>query len=125
MKMSEELISFKKKLTLHVEFAFLVFSQLSQSASWDFFQAKGQCWIECKELQIRSMNPTAKYTQMCHMAGDETIEHMIQECDQYGREKMEMMQVIMTSMGCEINVAERAGCWGVVFRTIMKQHRCL
>ena len=46
--------------------------------------------------------------QMCDRGEDETIEHVIVEHEKYNNNKMEMMQVILTEMGCEINeVIER------------------
>ena len=47
---------------------------------------------------------------MCDMGEDETVEHVILECEKYNRERMEMMNVVLIEMGCEMNeVIERTG----------------
>ena len=44
------------------------------------------------------------------MGEDETVEHMVLQCGKYDLETMEMMHVILTEMGREINeVIERTG----------------
>ena len=58
---------------------------------------------ECKELQ----SPVAK---MCDIREDETVEHVVLECEKHDRERMEMMRVILTGMRREMNeVIERTG----------------
>ena len=52
----------------------------------------------------------SKVCQICDMGEDETVEYVVLECKKYDRDKMEMMHVILTGMGCEINEAiERTG----------------
>ena len=47
---------------------------------------------------------------MCDMGVDETVEHVVLECERYYRERMEMMQVVLDEMGYEVNVrVERTG----------------
>ena len=48
--------------------------------------------------------------QMCDMGEDETVEHVVLECEKYDRDRMEMMRVILTEMGREMNeVIARTG----------------
>ena len=52
----------------------------------------------------------SKVCQMCDMREDETVEHVALECEKYDRDRMEMMRVILTKMGREMNeVIERTG----------------
>ena len=38
------------------------------------------------------------------------MEHVLLECDKYDRERMDMMRVVLSEMGCEMNVlVERTG----------------
>ena len=37
--------------------------------------------------------------QMCDMGEDESVEHVVLECEKYERDRMEMMQVILTELG--------------------------
>ena len=47
---------------------------------------------------------------MCDMGEDETVEHVVLEHEKYDSDRMEMMHVILTEMGCEMNVmVERTG----------------
>ena len=47
---------------------------------------------------------------MCDMREDVTVELVVLECEKYDRDKMEMMRVILTEMGREMNeVIERTG----------------
>ena len=67
-----------------------------------FFRAKPQCMNvnahNCRWLESRN-----KVCQMCDMGEDETVEHVVFECQMYDRYIMEMMRVILTEMGHEIN----------------------
>ena len=48
--------------------------------------------------------------QMCDMGEDETVEHVVLECEKYDRDRMKIVRVILTEMGPEINeVIERTG----------------
>ena len=52
----------------------------------------------------------SKLCQMCDMGEDETVEHVILECKKYDHDRMEMMHVILTEMGREMNeVIKKAG----------------
>ncbi|KAG0724425.1 hypothetical protein GWK47_040581 [Chionoecetes opilio] len=52
----------------------------------------------------------SKVCQMCDMSEDETVEHVILECEKYSGERMEMMRVVLTEMGGDMNeVVERTG----------------
>ena len=47
---------------------------------------------------------------MCAMRKDETVEHVVLECEKYDRDGMETMHVILIEMEREINeVIERTG----------------
>ena len=47
---------------------------------------------------------------MCDMGEDETVEHVVLECEKFERDRMEMIRVILTEMGREMNeVIERTG----------------
>ena len=52
-------------------------------------------------------SPAAK----CDTGENETVEHEELDCQKYDRDKMKMMRVILTEMGCEINevIIERTG----------------
>ena len=45
----------------------------------------------------------SKVCQMRDMREDETVEHVVLECEKYDRDRMEMMHVTLTEMGREIN----------------------
>ena len=52
----------------------------------------------------------SKVCEMCDRGEDETVEHVLLECDKYGRERYVMMQVVLDEMGCERNErVERTG----------------
>ena len=52
----------------------------------------------------------SKVCQMCDMGEDETVEHVVLECEKYNRERIVMMRVVLTEMGCEMNeVMEKTG----------------
>ena len=52
----------------------------------------------------------SKVCQMCDMDEDETVEHVVLECEKYNRERIVMMRVVLTEMGCEMNeVMEKTG----------------
>ena len=73
------------------------------------FQARTQC-MDVNERNYRWSESGSKVCQMCDMGEDETVEHVMLECGKYDRERMEMMQVILTEMGCEMNqLVEKTG----------------
>ena len=54
--------------------------------------------------------------QMCDMGENETAEHVVLECEKFDRNRMEMMHLILTEMGREMNeVTERTGREWMVF----------
>ena len=40
-----------------------------------------------------------KVCQMCDMGEDKSVEHVVLECEKYKRDRMEIMQVILTELG--------------------------
>ena len=43
---------------------------------------------------------------MCDMGEDETVEHVVLECQKYDRDRIEMMRVILIDMGREMNIRD-------------------
>ena len=67
--------------------------------------------VQCVDVNSRNYRwseSRGKVWQTCDTAEDETVEHdMILECAKY-TDRMEMMRVIQTNMGCEVDeVTER------------------
>ena len=66
----------------------------------------------------------SRVCQICDMGKDETVEHVVLECEKYYRNIMEMMRVLLTEMRREMNeVIERTGrewmvCWETSTRMI-------
>lgn len=47
---------------------------------------------------------------MYNMREDERVVHVVLHCDKYNKDRMEIMQIILTILRCEINmVVERTG----------------
>ena len=47
---------------------------------------------------------------MCDMGEDETVEHVMLECEKYDRDRAEMMRVILPELGCNVNeMVEKTG----------------
>ena len=61
-----------------------------------------QC-IDVNANNYRWSESRSKMCQMCDVGEDETLEHVVLECQKYDRDEMEMMHVILTDMGCEMN----------------------
>ena len=73
------------------------------------FQARAQC-MDVNARNYRWSESQSKVCQMCDMGEDETVEHVVLECERYNRERMEMMRVVLVEMGYEANVrVERTG----------------
>ena len=73
------------------------------------FQARTQC-MDVNARNYRWSESGSKECQMCDMGEDETVEHVILECEKYDRERMEMMRVVLDELGCEMNeVVEMTG----------------
>ena len=60
---------------------------------------------------------------MCDMGEDETVEHVILKCEKYDHDRMEMMRVILTEMGRQMNeVFKRTGReWMVLLLGLCRQ----
>ena len=71
------------------------------------FRARAQC-MDVNAWNYRWSESRSKGCQMCDMGEDETIEHVVLECEKYDRDIMKIVHVILTEMGCEMNeVIER------------------
>ena len=58
------------------------------------FRARTQCM---NERNYRWSESRSKVCQlMCDMGEDESVKHVVLECEKYERDRMEMMQVILT-----------------------------
>ena len=68
------------------------------SLSGDLFRARAQC-MDVNERNYRWSESRSKVCQMCDMGEDESVEHVVLECEKYERDRMEMMQVILTELG--------------------------
>ena len=77
------------------------------SMNGDLSRAKAQCMDVNARNYRWSGQSRSKVCQMCDMGEDETVEHVVLECEMYDRDRMEMMHVILTEMGCEM--IERTG----------------
>ena len=63
------------------------------------FRAMAQC-MDVNERNYRWSESCSKVCQlMCDMGEDESVEHVVLECEKYERDRMEMMQVILTELG--------------------------
>ena len=52
----------------------------------------------------------SKLCEKCDMGEDETVEHVILECQRYSRERNEMMQVTLSELGCNVGeLLEKTG----------------
>ena len=80
--------------------------------------------MDANVRNYRWLESCSKVCQMCERGEDETVEHMVLECEKYDCDRMEMMRMILTEIGCEINeVIERTGkermvCWDCVERQL-------
>ena len=73
------------------------------------FRARAQC-MDVNAGNYRWSESRTKVCQICDMGEGETVEHIVLECEKYDRDRMEMMRVIVTEMGREMNeVIERTG----------------
>ena len=62
------------------------------------FRARAQC-MDVNERNYRWSESRSKVCQMCNIGEDELVEHVVLECEKYERDRMEMMQVILTELG--------------------------
>ena len=66
--------------------------------------------MDVNARNYRGFQSCSKSCQMYDMGEDGTIGHMIQVCEKYDSDRMDMMNLIRTEMGCEINeVIQRTG----------------
>lgn len=75
------------------------------------FQARAQC-MNVAARNYRWSESHSKVCQMCDMGEDETVAHVVMECEKYERERAEMMRVVESEVDWsedEVN--------GVVVRT--------
>ena len=73
------------------------------------FRARVQC-MDVNARTYRWSESHSKECQMCDMGVDETVEHVVLECEKYERERRDMMDVVLTEMGSEAGVViERTG----------------
>ena len=54
--------------------------------------------MDVNERNYRWSESRSKVCQMCDMGEDESVEHVVLECEKYERDRMEMMQVILTEL---------------------------
>ena len=67
-----------------------------------------QCMIDVNARNYRWLESRNKECQICDMRQDETVEHVVLECEKYDRKTMETMHVTLTEMGRKMNeVIER------------------
>ena len=55
--------------------------------------------MDVYERNYRWSESCNKVCQMCDMGEDESVEHVVLECEKYERDRMEMLQVILTELG--------------------------
>ena len=67
------------------------------------FRARAQC-MDVNARNYRWTESGSKACQKCETGVDETVEHVVLECERYERERVEMMQAVMSEMGCEEGV---------------------
>ena len=66
------------------------------------FRARAQC-MDVNARNYRWSESRSKVCQMCDIGEDETVEHVVLECEKYDRDRMEMMRVILLELGCSEN----------------------
>lgn len=62
------------------------------------FRARAKC-MDVNARNYRWSESRSKVCQMCDMGEDETIEHVMLECEKYDRDRIEMMRVIFPELG--------------------------
>ena len=73
------------------------------------FRARAQC-MNVNARNYRWSESHSKVCGMCNMGEDETVEHVVLECEKYDRERREMMRVILLELGCNENeLVEKTG----------------
>jgi len=60
------------------------------------------------------------------MGEDETVQHVILQCEKYGRDRTEMMRVILPQLGCNMNeMVEQTGReWMVLLLGLCRETYC-
>ena len=73
------------------------------------FRARAQC-MDVNARNYRWSESRSKVCQKCNSGEDETVVHVVLKCEKYVRERMDMMRVVLTELGCEMNeVVEKTG----------------
>ena len=62
------------------------------------FRARAQC-MDVNARNYRWSESRSKVCQMCDLGEDETVEHVMLECERYERDRREMMQVVLAELG--------------------------
>ena len=68
------------------------------SLGGDLFRARAQC-MDVNDRNYRWSDFSSKVCQMCDMGEDESLEHVVLECEKYKRDRMDMMRVILSVLG--------------------------
>ena len=66
--------------------------------------------MDVNESNYRWSEYHSKVCQMCDMGENESVEHVVLQCEKYERRRVEMMQVILTELGHSLDErVERTG----------------
>ena len=66
--------------------------------------------MDVNERNYRCSEYHSKVCQMCDMGENESVEHVVLQCEKYERHRVEMMQVILTELGHSLDErVERTG----------------
>ena len=80
------------------------------SLGGDLFRARAPQCMNVNARNYRWSESRSKACQMCDREEDETVVHVILECEKYDRERREMMRVILLELGCNENeLVEKTG----------------
>ncbi len=71
------------------------------------FQARAQC-MNVNTRNYRWSESRSKVCQKCDMGEDETVVHVMRECEKYERDRWEMMRVVQWEIGWVANEVNRA-----------------
>ncbi|MPC59521.1 hypothetical protein E2C01_053544 [Portunus trituberculatus] len=75
------------------------------SLGGDLFRARAQC-MDVNTRNYRWSESRSKVCQVCDMGEDETVEHVVWECERYERERRKMLQVILTELEHNIKIKD-------------------
>ena len=82
-----------------------------------FSSDRAQC-MDVNERNYRWSESRSKVYQMCDMGEDESVEHVVLECEKYERDRMEMMQVTELGHSWDERVEKRKRMDGVAAGTV-------